>query len=71
MDFLRRRNTFSEAVEALKQGKRIRRASEKKGYVKLSGFDNYFLTYWEGEDKTSTYCVFTLEDIFAQDWLID
>ncbi len=71
MSFLHKKYAFSAAIEALRQGKRIRRASEKKGYAKLSGCGSSFLTYWVDDDRTSAYCIFTIEDIFAEDWIIE
>lgn len=70
-DLFNKRHPFSTAIEALRAGKRIRRASEKKGYAKLYGTDKSFITYWLEHDTTSSYCVFTMEDVLAEDWIID
>jgi hypothetical protein len=70
-NFLCKKYNFSKALEALKEGKKIRRASEKKGYAKVEGTSNRFVTYWVGSDKTSRYCIFTVEDVLAEDWIIE
>lgn len=70
--FIKKKHTFPEAITALKEGKRIRRIHEKKGYAKLKGSGQHFFTYWvEDDDKTSTYCIFCMEDVLAEDWIID
>jgi hypothetical protein len=67
----RKKYPFQEAIEELRKGKRIRRAYEVKGYAKINGSSSHFFTYWVDEDKTSTFCVFTLDDVLADDWIID
>lgn len=68
-DFLKKGYAFHDAIKALKEGKRIRRKSEKKGYTKTRG--ESFETYWVDDGKTCRYCMFTLDDVFADDWMID
>jgi hypothetical protein len=70
-NFLKTKHSFSQAFEALKQGKRIRRVSENKGYGKLSASFDHYYTYWLEDGTTSKYCIFTIEDILADDWIID
>lgn len=71
LNLFQKHYSFTQAVEALKLGNRIRRASEKKGYGKHQGSNDHFFTYWVDENKTSFYCIFTIEDIFAEDWIIE
>lgn len=69
--FLQKKYDFTEAFDALKKGKRIRRISENKGYGKLSASFDHFYTYWLEDGTTSKYCIFSIEDILADDWIID
>jgi hypothetical protein len=68
--------SFSDAIAALKEGRRIRRRTERKGYTKViitAGKDKKekFGTYRIGDDDISDYCSFSLEDVLANDWIID
>lgn len=68
---------FEKAMEALKEGNRIRRKSERQGYVKLVITDGKrrkekFGSYWVNSDKDfMNHCSFSIEDVFATDWIID
>lgn len=69
--------SFEEAIKALKEGKRIRRKSERKGYTKLVITDGKkqkekFGSYWvSDEDDVSDHCSFSIDDALAMDWIID
>jgi hypothetical protein len=67
---------FEKAINALQQGSRIRRKSERKGYTKVIIIEGKnrtekFGTYWLSDDKVSDYCSFSLEDVLSGDWIID
>lgn len=68
---------FEKAIEALKEGNRIRRKSERKGHTKVIITEGKkqkekFGTYWlHDSDKISDYCSFSIEDVLANDWLVD
>lgn len=62
-------HSFSEALEALKQGKKIRRKTERKGFFKSP--EGNFKAFWVGEQTTTSHCLLTFEDILADDWIID
>ena len=69
--------SFEEAITALKEGNRIRRKSERKGYTKVTITEakkqkEKFGTYWvSSNDDVSDYCSFSIEDVLAMDWIID
>jgi hypothetical protein len=69
--------SFEKAIEALKEGKRIRRKSERKGYTKIIITEGKkqkekFGTYWvSSNDDVSDYCSFSIDDVLAIDWIID
>lgn len=69
--------SFEKAIEALKEGNRIRRKSERKGYTKViitegKNQKEKFGTYWVSDDeKIMDYCSFLIEDVIANDWIID
>ncbi len=58
---------FEEAIECLKKGERIKRASWKKAYLKL---DNKRVKMFIGFRKPWGY-QFRNDDILATDWAID
>lgn len=68
---------FEQAIEALKEGNRIRRKSERRGYVKIILMEGKrqkekFGTYWISDNEASSnYCTFSIEDVLATDWIID
>jgi hypothetical protein len=69
--------SFDTAVQALKEGHRIRRKTEKVGYTKvviIEGTNRMekFHTYWafDGE-RLNDHCSFSIEDVFSTDWIID
>ena len=69
--------SFEEAIKALKEGNRIRRKSERKGYTKVIVTEGKhkrerYGTYWvSDEDAILDYCSFSLEDVISNDWIID
>ncbi len=69
--------SFEEALQSLKEGSRIRRKSERKGYTKLVIIEGKnrkekFGTYWvSNPTDISDYCSFSIEDALAADWIID
>lgn len=69
--------SFEKAIEALKEGNRIRRKSERKGYTKVTITEGKkqkekFGTYWVSDgDTVSDYCSFSIEDVIANDWILD
>jgi hypothetical protein len=69
--------SFEKAIEALKEGKRIRRKSEMKGYTKLTIIEGKnqqekYGSYWVSRsEKIEDYCTFSIEDVLATDWLVD
>ena len=69
--------SFEQAIQALKEGNRIRRKSERKGFTKLVISEGKrqkekFGTYWVSSgDDVSDYCSFSIEDVLATDWIID
>ncbi len=67
---------FEQAIRVLKEGKRIRRKSERKGFTRMVVTDSKsrmekFGTYWEGDTSISDHCTFSIEDVLATDWIID
>lgn len=69
--------SFDEALNALSEGNRIRRKSERKGYTKMiisegkrtkEQFGSYTVN---NEEEISNYCFFSIEDVYAKDWIID
>jgi hypothetical protein len=60
---------FPEAMEALKKGRKIRRKGEKKGFFKSA--EGKYKTFWRDDQTTTPYCLLTLDDVFANDWIID
>jgi hypothetical protein len=60
--------SFNEAIKALKEGKKVRRKEGKKGYTAVGG---RYVTYWLDDRRIFEYCLFTLEDVFADDWIIE
>ena len=70
--------SFEEAIQALQQGSRIRRKSERKGYAKFIVFDGKnksekYGSFWTDEkmSKENDYCMFSVEDVLANDWKIE
>jgi len=69
--------SFEKALEALKDGHRIRRKSERQGYTKLVIVEGKkqkekFGSYWVSDnDKVNDHCSFSIEDVLANDWIID
>ena len=69
--------SFEKAIEALKEGNRIRRKSERKGYTKIIITEGKkqkekFGSYWaSNSDDVSDYCSFSIEDVLSSDWIID
>jgi hypothetical protein len=70
--------SFEEAIQALQQGSRIRRKSERKGYAKFIVTDGKntkekFGRFWidETEPELNDYCMFCLEDVLANDWMVE
>jgi hypothetical protein len=76
-NFFKETISFEEAITALKEGNKIRRKSERKGYAKIvitSGKTRKekFGTYWvSSSSDISDYCSFSIEDVIATDWIID
>ena len=68
---------FEKAVIALKEGNRIRRKPERKGYTKIAivsgkSRQEKFGTYYVSDPaEVSDYCSFSIEDVMATDWIID
>ncbi len=68
--------TFEQALQALKEGKRIRRKTERKGFTKIVVTESKnktekFGSYWAGDTTTSDFCSLSMEDVLAADWIID
>lgn len=69
--------SFEKAIEALQEGNRIRRKSERNGYVKVVITEGKrkkekYGTYWvSSPEDISNYCSFSIEDVLATDWVID
>jgi hypothetical protein len=70
--------SFEEAIQALQQGSRIRRKSERKGYTKFVITDGKnriekYGRFWIDEKKpeVNDYCVFELVDVLANDWVVE
>lgn len=69
--------SFEKAIEALKEGHRIRRKPERSGYTKViitegKNQREKFGTYWVGNDgKILDHCSFSIDDVNASDWIID
>lgn len=69
--------SFEQAIKLLKGGRRIRRKLESKGYAKVivtegKNHQEKFGTYWVStHDSVSDYCSFSMEDVVANDWIID
>jgi len=67
---------FDQAIQALKDGHRIRRKQQYTGYSKLVILEGTrqsekFVTYFVRENKTWDHCSFTIDDVLATDWIID
>lgn len=69
---------FDEAINALQEGKRIRRKSSSKGFTRIivtesKNVTEKYGTYWASYDEKSIseYCNFSIEDVLATDWIID
>src|SRR5690606_11025526 len=69
--------TFGQALQALKEGHRIRRKTERAGYTKIVILEGKsrkekFGTYWAADgDRISDHCSFSIEDVSAVDWIVD
>ena len=69
--------SFEEAIQALKNGHRIRRKTEKNGYTKIVIMEGKnqkekFGTYWtSAPERLSNNCSFEMADVTADDWIID
>lgn len=70
--------SFEEAVQALQQGNRIRRKSERRGFTKFVVTDGknkkeVFGRFWidDNEPAVNDYCAFSLEDVLANDWMVE
>jgi len=68
---------FEDALKALKEGHRIRRKTERKGFTKIALIEGQkrqekFGTYYVSNlNNISDYGSFTIEDVMAHDWIID
>jgi hypothetical protein len=68
---------FEMAIKALKEGKRVRRKSKRRGYTKVVLTAGKFQSekvgsYWVDDDKdVDDHCSFSMEDVLANDWLIE
>jgi hypothetical protein len=68
---------FEQALQALKEGHRIRRKTQRTGYTKIVLIEGQnrkekFGTYWATDgDRISDHCSFSIEDVSAVDWVID
>jgi hypothetical protein len=70
--------SFEEALKAMKEGNRIRRKTESKGFIKFiitegRNTTEKYGTYWAGNKDSdfSSRCCFSIEDVLATDWIID
>lgn len=70
---------FQQAIQALQEGKRIRRKRERQGYTKLfilegkkerETYARYY-AHSKEEAKDISYGPFSIEDVLAKDWVID
>lgn len=76
-NLLKNRISFTEAIEQLKQGKRIKRLSSRQGFVKMKKMagdynEEVFAKYRISDPKPSEdRIIFDMEDVLANDWIID
>jgi hypothetical protein len=70
--------SFEEAIQALQQGSRIRRKSERRGFAKFVITDGksrkeMYGRFWIDDKKPeiNDYCAFSLEDVLADDWVVE
>lgn len=68
---------FEIAIKALKEGKRIRRKSKYRGYTKIvltagkSQCEKFGSYQADDHNDVDDYCSFSIEDVLANDWLIE
>jgi len=69
--------SFDDAIQALKEGQRIRRKKEIRGYTKIVICEGKTKKVKFGSCLVGTnnslldYCTFSIEDVLANDWIID
>ena len=68
--------SFDQAIQALKEGHRIRSKHAVSGYTKVVVIERNcrtekFGTYLTRDNKTWDHCTFSIEDVLATDWIID
>lgn len=74
--FVRDKFTFMEAIEALESGKPIHRSGTSKIYIKreIVCKGKTIVEYgneWSYDEKFSEGVLFKLEDVMAEDWIIE
>lgn len=75
-NIFKRTMPFNKAIEALQKGSRIRRKLDGKGYTKMTIVEGKhqqekYGTYWMSDRSLHDYCSFSIDDVLAQDWIID
>lgn len=68
--------SFEDAIKLLKDGKKIRRKGERKGYAKITSIignqkTEKYGTLWIDGSRLSDSAYFTIEEVFADDWIVD
>jgi len=68
--------SFEDAIKLLRDGKKIRRKGERKGYAKITSIignqkTEKYGTFWIDGSRLFDSAYFTIEEVFANDWIVD